>query len=83
MTTQCKYSPDDQVEFAYGEMNPKKAEAFRAHLESCPACREAVSELTRAAELAEKVRRAPVPEAIGPPRAIRQDQRGGRSFSGW
>ena len=39
MTTQCKYSPDDQVEFAYGEMNPKKAEAFRAHLESCPACR--------------------------------------------
>ena len=47
----CPYNPDDQVEFAYGEMDPKSAEAFRAHLESCPACRAAVSDLSEAARL--------------------------------
>ena len=59
----CPYNPDDQVEFAYGEMDPKNAETFRAHLESCPACRAAVLELSEAARLTRKVRQAPVPQA--------------------
>lgn len=63
MTAPCKYTPDDQVEFAYGEMEQNKAEAFRAHLESCPACRAAVAELEEAARLTERVRSAPMPQA--------------------
>ena len=63
MTASCKYTPDDQVEFAYGEMERNKAEAFRAHLESCEACRAAVIELEAAARLTEKVRSAPIPRA--------------------
>jgi len=59
----CPYNPDDQVEFAYGEMEPTSAEAFRAHLESCPACRAAVLELSEAARLTKKVRSAPIPQA--------------------
>ena len=60
---ECPYNPDDQVEFAYGEMDPKSAEAFRAHLESCPACRAAVLKLSEAARLTKKVRSAPIPQA--------------------
>jgi len=63
MTAPCKYTPDDQVEFAYGEMKPEKAAAFRAHLESCQACQAAVCELEAAASLTKKVRSAPIPQA--------------------
>lgn len=63
MTAPCKYTPDDQVEFAYGEMEPEKVESFRAHLDTCPACRAAVAELEAAARLTEQVRSAPIPEA--------------------
>jgi ferric-dicitrate binding protein FerR (iron transport regulator) len=59
----CPYHPGDQVEFAYGEMDPKSAEAFSTHLESCPACRATVSDLLEAARLTRKVRQAPVPQA--------------------
>ena len=63
MTAPCKYTPDDQVEFAYGEMEQSKADAFRAHLKTCESCQAAVLELEAAANLTKQVRSAPIPEA--------------------
>jgi ferric-dicitrate binding protein FerR (iron transport regulator) len=63
MTASCKYTPDDQVEFAYGEMEQNQAESFRAHLETCKGCQAAVAELEAAAKLTKQVRSAPIPEA--------------------
>ena len=62
-SSHCPYSPDDQVEFAYGEMEATRAEEFLAHLEGCPACQAAVSGLKRAELLCRTVRQSPVPEA--------------------
>lgn len=58
----CVYGKQDQVAYAYGEMGPEEAEAFRNHLASCPRCLQAVSELAEAAALCRGLRDQPAPE---------------------
>ncbi len=61
-TPSCPYSPEDRVAFAYDELQKDRADAFRAHLDTCVSCRESVAELQRAADLCHTVRSATAPE---------------------
>ncbi|MBW1872318.1 MAG: FecR domain-containing protein [Deltaproteobacteria bacterium] len=61
-TVKCPYSPDDQVRYAYGEMEANQAAAFVGHLESCPTCLAAVSRLKEAADVCRLARQAALDE---------------------
>jgi ferric-dicitrate binding protein FerR (iron transport regulator) len=60
----CPYSPDDQVAFAYGEMEEHRAAAFLQHLSTCEACRESTRELIQAAEVCRRLRETPAAEPV-------------------
>lgn len=58
----CAFGPAERAEFAYGEMDPKRAEVFASHLEDCPECEQAVAELKAFAELTRRVVAQPEPQ---------------------
>jgi ferric-dicitrate binding protein FerR (iron transport regulator) len=61
-TENCPYSPDDQVRYAYGEMEADQSAAFAGHLESCPDCLAAVGRLKEAADVCRLARQTSLDE---------------------
>jgi tetratricopeptide (TPR) repeat protein len=65
----CKGAEEIFIEFLYGELDPERTEALRAHLGVCPACAARLNELARVREMVSQ-RPDPEPSSLAVQRVL-------------